>query len=39
VVLRLLGKEAGMRLLKDDGIRIIRAGLTTLEEVLRVANV
>ena len=34
-----LGKEAGMRLLKEDGIRIIREGLTTLEEVLRVANV
>jgi type II secretion system protein E len=29
----------GMRLLKDDGIRLIRSGVTTVEEVLRVANV
>lgn len=29
----------GMRLLKEDGIRTIREGLTTPEEVLRVANV
>ena len=29
----------GMRLLREDGIRIIRAGETTAEEVLRVANV
>jgi len=34
-----LGIDAGMRLLKDDGIRVIREGLTTPEEVLRVANV
>jgi general secretion pathway protein E len=34
-----LGLERGMRLLKDDGVRVIREGLTTVEEVLRVANV
>jgi general secretion pathway protein E len=34
-----LGIESGMRLLKEDGIRVIRDGLTTPEEVLRVANV
>jgi hypothetical protein len=34
-----LAIEIGMRLLKDDGIRQIRAGVTTAEEVLRVANV
>ena len=34
-----LAIEKGMRLLKDDGIRQIRAGVTTAEEVLRVANV
>jgi general secretion pathway protein E len=34
-----LGLEKGMRLLKDDGVRVIREGLTTVEEVLRVANV
>lgn len=34
-----LGVARGMRLLKDDGIRLIRAGVTTPEEVLRVANV
>jgi type II secretory ATPase GspE/PulE/Tfp pilus assembly ATPase PilB-like protein len=33
-----LGLEKGMRLLKDDGIRVIREGLTTVDEVLRVAN-
>ncbi len=34
-----LGLARGMRLLKDDGFRLIRAGVTTPEEVLRVANV
>jgi general secretion pathway protein E len=34
-----LGLARGMRFLKDDGIRQIREGLTTPEEVLRVANV
>jgi general secretion pathway protein E len=34
-----LGLERGMRLLKDDGIRVVQQGLTTVEEVLRVANV
>ena len=34
-----MGMAHGMRLLKDDGIRVIRTGLTTPEEVLRVANV
>jgi len=33
-----MGLDAGMRLLKDDGIRVIRDGLTTVEEVLRVAG-
>jgi len=33
-----LALAAGMRRLKDDGIRMIRAGLTTPEEVLRVAS-
>jgi general secretion pathway protein E len=34
-----LGKAGGMRLLKEDGLRIVAAGLTTPEEVLRVAKV
>ena len=34
-----LGVTRGMRLLKDDGLRVVREGLTTVEEVLRVANV
>jgi general secretion pathway protein E len=34
-----LGIDGGMRLLKEDGVRIIREGITTPEEVLRVANV
>jgi type II secretion system protein E len=34
-----LGLARGMRLLKEDGMRLIRAGVTTPEEVLRVANV
>ena len=34
-----LGLEGGMRLLKDDGIRCVRLGITTPREILRVANV
>jgi type II secretory ATPase GspE/PulE/Tfp pilus assembly ATPase PilB-like protein len=34
-----LGLKRGMRLLKEDGIRLVREGFTTAEEVLRVANV
>jgi general secretion pathway protein E len=34
-----LGIDGGMRLLKEDGVRIIQEGITTPEEVLRVANV
>ena len=34
-----LGVDRGMRLLKDDGMRLIREGITTPEEVLRVANI
>jgi general secretion pathway protein E len=37
--LEALGLAQGMRLLKEDGIRLIREGVTTAEEVLRVANV
>jgi type II secretory ATPase GspE/PulE/Tfp pilus assembly ATPase PilB-like protein len=37
--LEALGVAQGMRLLKEDGIRMIREGHTTPEEVLRVANV
>jgi len=33
-----LGLARGMRLLIDDGLRQMRAGVTTAEEVLRVAN-
>ncbi len=33
-----LGREKGMRLLKDDGLRLVREGVTTVEEILRVAN-
>jgi type II secretion system protein E len=34
-----LGLARGMRLLKDDGMRLIRDGITTPQEVLRVANI
>jgi general secretion pathway protein E len=34
-----LGLRKGMRLLREDGIRVMRDGITTAEEVLRVANV
>ena len=33
------GRDRGMGLLKEDGLRVVRNGLTTVEEVLRVANV
>jgi general secretion pathway protein E len=32
-----LGIDKGMRLLRDDGLRLVRAGITTVEEVMRVA--
>jgi general secretion pathway protein E len=32
-----LGISKGMRLLRDDGLRLVKAGITTIEEVLRVA--
>ena len=32
-----MGVEKGMRLLRDDGLRLVREGMTTVEEVLRVA--
>jgi general secretion pathway protein E len=34
-----LAREKGMRLLQEDGLRVIREGKTTAEEVLRVASV
>jgi len=33
-----LGAEKGMRLLREDGVRLMRAGITSAEEVLRVAT-
>ncbi len=36
--LRAMAVQKGMRTLLDDGIRVARAGMTTLEEVLRVAR-
>jgi general secretion pathway protein E len=32
-----LGIAKGMRLLRDDGLRLVKAGVTTIEEILRVA--
>jgi general secretion pathway protein E len=32
-----LGLDKGMRLLREDGIRLVREGVTTVQEVLRVA--
>jgi len=32
-----LGVAKGMRVLRDDGVRLVRAGVTTVQEVLRVA--
>ena len=36
--LRQLAVTKGMRTLQDDGLRLVRAGVTTLDEVLRVAR-
>jgi type II secretory ATPase GspE/PulE/Tfp pilus assembly ATPase PilB-like protein len=33
-----LGLEQGMRLLREDGLRVMREGVSTAEEVLRVAS-
>ena len=37
--LETLGTDQGMRLLREDGIRIVQEGVTTPEEVFRVANI
>jgi general secretion pathway protein E len=37
--LRQMAIAKGMRTLQDDGLRLVRQGITTLEEVLRVARV
>ena len=37
--LQALAQEAGMKLLREDGLRLVAEGLTTVEEVLRVASV
>jgi len=36
--LRALAIQAGMRTLRDDGLRLVQAGVTTLEEVTRVTS-
>ena len=36
--LQALAQESGMRLLREDGLRLVAEGLTTAEEVLRVAS-
>ena len=36
--LQALAQEAGMKLLKEDGLRLVAEGVTTVEEVLRVAG-
>jgi type II secretory ATPase GspE/PulE/Tfp pilus assembly ATPase PilB-like protein len=36
--LRSMAIAKGMRTLQDDGLRLVRAGVTTLDEVLRVAR-
>lgn len=36
--IRQLAVQKGMRTLQDDGLRLVRQGVTTLEEVLRVAR-
>ena len=36
--LRVLAIQAGMRTLRDDGLRLVQAGVTTLEEVTRVTS-
>ena len=37
--LRSIAIEKGMRSLHDDGLRLVRAGVTTLDEVMRVARI
>jgi general secretion pathway protein E len=37
--LRVISLRKGMRSLQDDGLRLVRAGATTLDEVLRVARI
>ena len=37
--LQALAQEAGMKLLREDGLRVVAEGLTTVDEVLRVASV
>jgi type II secretory ATPase GspE/PulE/Tfp pilus assembly ATPase PilB-like protein len=37
--LRAIAIAKGMRSLHDDGLRLVRAGITTLDEVLRVARI
>jgi len=37
--LRAIATAKGMRSLHDDGLRLVRAGVTTLDEVLRVARI
>jgi len=36
--LRRMGIDRGMRTLREDGLRQVRAGVTTVEEVLRVTQ-
>jgi len=36
--LQVMAREAGMKLLREDGLRVVAQGLTTVEEVLRVAS-
>jgi general secretion pathway protein E len=36
--LRALAIQSGMRTLRDDGLRLVQAGVTTLEEVTRVTS-
>ena len=36
--LQVMAREAGMKLLREDGLRVVAEGLTTVEEVLRVAS-
>ena len=35
---RAVALQEGMQTLRDDGIRLVRAGVTSLEEVLRVTS-
>ncbi len=36
--LQVLAQEAGMRLLREDGLRLVQEGLTTVADVLRLAS-